>query len=428
MAAVKANKKAVIFIVLFVFFLGAFFAHKSRAPKRGYSDFHCYYTAGKRILAGDNIYVIKDSQVAEFRYSPLFAVIMSGLAILDEDSADSLWFTLNYLLLAVTFFFAFKLAGFFELSAGNKALFSLLALLGAGRFIFHNFDTGQANILMLASLICGLNYAKENKCLPAASLMALAVMIKYTPVIFLPYFILRKRIKLAVFFAIFIAVYLLLPAVCIGLENNASYIKNMFSFLTQSSILEKTTLLDPKNQSLLSLVHRACSYYTMLGHYSIPPMPFKINLSDSAINMIFSVFALIMYLSILWKPKRSQFNAAKDHSFYENIDYSLLFICVILFNLNAWIHNYIFLLLPYLILIFYLIKTRFSDPIALGILLCSYLLNSLTLKACLGKAISYKAHFYSPHTFAALILFFLLLRIKFSRRKYSYDQERQGYK
>jgi len=98
-----------IFAILIIAFLGSFYGHKLRASKRRYSDFHCYYTAGKRILNQENIYIIKDKEAAEFRYAPIFALLMSGLALLNENDADTVWYIINFLLLTVSFILLKKL-------------------------------------------------------------------------------------------------------------------------------------------------------------------------------------------------------------------------------------------------------------------------------------------------------------------------------
>ena len=101
------NKKFRLLLVIFLilFSVGSFFAHQMRAPQRNYSDFHCFYTAGKRILNNQNIYVIQDKETSEFRYAPVFAVIMSAFALINEGAADTIWYLINYFLLIISFIY-----------------------------------------------------------------------------------------------------------------------------------------------------------------------------------------------------------------------------------------------------------------------------------------------------------------------------------
>lgn len=210
----------------------------------------------------------------------------------------------------------------------------------------------------------------------------------------------------------FITVYLILPSLFIGFKTNFSYIKGLIPFLTQSTIFDQMTILDPKNQSLFSMVHRfftKCIYY-----FFAPPMPFEsMNLSARGINFIFAITSILIYLGVLLKPKKMYLK--QNMPFYSNIDYALLLICVALFNLNSWMSNYILLSVAYFIIVYYLIKCRFKDNLVLILWCISCILNILTIQSILGETLAYKLCFYSPFTISALLVFLALLKIKFLR-------------
>jgi len=274
----------------------------------------------------------------------------------------------------------------------------------------HNFDAGQSNILMLASILVGVYYISQKKEMLGGFILGLSIMIKYTPLIFIPYFILRGKMKLGLMILASVALYLLLPALIIGFRTNLSYIKNLFPYLTNSTILDKITLINPKNQSLLSLIQRIFTY--CVSYFHAPPMPFQSwNLSEAKINAIFIISAIILYMLVL--VGRKKIYHSTDSSLYQSIDYGLLSICVILFNLNAWKPSFILLLMPYFIIIYYLIKRNFRDRVVLTLFVSSCFLNILTNYALFGKALAYKLYFYSPLTISALFIFAALLKIKF---------------
>ena len=106
-----SSKKHNLLVIALIIaaFLGSFYAHKQRVHKRGYVDFHCFYTAGERLSKGENIYVLRDQKAAEFRYAPVFALLMSGLAFLNEDNADTLWYIINFCLLILSLMLLKKL-------------------------------------------------------------------------------------------------------------------------------------------------------------------------------------------------------------------------------------------------------------------------------------------------------------------------------
>lgn len=406
------QRKLLIIIILGVVFLGLFISHKYRAPKRNYSDFNCFYTAGKRVLEQKDIYVLRDQETAEFRYAPIFAVLMSGLALMDRDSADTVWFMINFFLLIITFIFLKKLIIKQKLDFKRSFILYALTIVGTFRFILHNFDAGQTNILMLASIIMGLYFIAQKREIVGGAIFAFSIMIKYTPLVFIPYFLVKRKFKLSFVIIISVIIYFLLPSLFIGFKKNIFYLKNLLPFLTQSTIFDQMTVLDPKNQSLLSMISRFFTY--CIAYFHAPPMPFQSwNLSAAKINLIFVSAAIFLYLMVFCNPKRR--DIAKDSSIYYNIDYAQLLICVILFNLNSWKPNYILLAMAYFIVLYYLLSVRFKDIVALMLLIISYILNLITMDAIFGKTITYKLCFYSPLTISALITFALLFKIKFSK-------------
>jgi hypothetical protein len=335
---------------------------------------------------------------------------MSGLALMEEGTADTFWYVLNLFLLIILFILMQKMVTLDKLDSKANLFLYGLTILGVIRFILTNLNIGQSNILMLSSMIIGLYYISKKNEVLGGSILAFSMTIKYTPLIFIPYFLLRRKIKLSLVILVSLATYLLLPSFVIGLKTNILYLKNMVSFLTNSTILEKTTILDPKNQSLLSLFHRMFSYRVLRDHFYIPPMPFQsLKLSNASINLVFILAATVIYLTVLYRSKKIYLNESENN----NIDYALLLICVALFNLNAWMHNYILLTLGYFVIAYYLIKNRFKDKFALILCLISYLINIITTKSILGDTFAYKIYFYSPFTVNAVLVFFTLLKIKF---------------
>lgn len=400
-------KKILFIVLILIVFFGSFYAHKLRVPKRRYADFHCFYVAGKRILNHENLYVLdnKDTGVAEFRYAPIFAVLMSGLALLSEDNADTVWYILNFCLLIASFIFLKKLIVPERLGYKSAFVLYTLLILGAIRFILQNFDTGQSNILMLASIIIGLYYISQKRNFLGAAIFAFSVMVKYTPLVFIPYFLLKRKIKLSFIIMGFVIMYLILPSLFIGFKANFIHLKNLIPFLFSSSILDPITILDPKNQSLFSFIRRLFTY--CIAYFYAPHMLFEsLKLTQQQTSLIFILSALIVYIAAIYNPRR------KESGQQANIDYALLLICVVLFNLNAWMHNYLLLLMPYFIIVYYLIKNRFRDITILLLWLFSYFLNLITIPGLLSAPLTYKLHFYSPFTLSAILTFFALLKIK----------------
>ncbi|MEK6728359.1 MAG: glycosyltransferase family 87 protein [Candidatus Omnitrophota bacterium] len=409
--ALNKSFKLLLIIFLILFSVGSFFAHQIRAPQRNYSDFHCFYTAGKRILNHKNIYVIKDRETSEFRYAPIFALMMSGLALMNERKADTAWYLINYFLFILALFYLKKLVTLQEIGSKSVFILYLVSIIGVIRIAFHNLNSGQSNILMFASMVIGLYYIHKKRELLGAIIFAFSIMVKYTPLIFIPYFLLRKKFKLSLYIISAFFVYLFLPSLFIGLKTNLEYIKGLIPFLANSTILDQITILTGKNQSLLSAVYR--SFTPCILYFHAPPMPFQSwNVNPAVIKILFTASALILYLLVLIPVKKINLN--KHAPMYYNIDCALMMTCAALFNMNAWVHAFILLSMAYFVIVYHLIRNNFKDRIVFFLLIVSYILNLFTTQAILGKTLMYKAYFYSPMTLSALLTFIALLKIKFS--------------
>jgi len=407
------SPKTLLIAILVIAFFGSLYGHKFRAVSRNYSDFHCFYTTGKRALNHENLYIIHDKETAEFRYAPIYAVFMGGLALLKEGDADTLWFILNYLLLIGAFIYLRKIIAPNGMTPKAAFWFYLLTVLSLIRIIFHNFNSGQSNILMLASIIFGLYHISKKRILLGSLIFALSIMIKYTPLVFIPYFLFRRKFKTAFFITAAVAFYLFLPSLIVGFETNSMYLKNLLPFFTQSTILEQDTILTGKNQSLLSMVYRSFTDCLVLYPDAPKMLLQNLGLTDAYKKLLFMVMAGLLYLAAIYKPRRKHLH--QDNLMYNNIDYSILLVCVVLFNLNAWAHNFILFALPYGALIFYLIKTGFQDKFVLFAWVVSFVVNGFMTRSILGNNLSYTIYFYSPYTIAALLLFAALLKLKFSK-------------
>jgi len=399
-------KKYIVILIILAIFFGSFFAHRGRLAKRRYADFHCFYTAGQRISLGQAIYRTDDPGGAEFRYTPIIAMLMSGLTLLPEPSADCLWYAFNFFLIIAAFACMKEIVAPDKTGFKDKLLLYLIALFGLVRLIFYNLNAGQSNILMLASAVFGLYYFSKAKEGIGGGWLAFSAMVKYTPLVFLPYFIARKRLKIALFTLIFTAIYLLLPGILIGFKANFAYLKGLEQQLFYSSILKELTIIANKNQSLLSFIWRMffpCNYYFP----NAPLMPFQeLQLAPRLLNLFFYALASLLYGLILLPQRKNQKNY--------NPDFGLLFICVAFFNLNAWVHTYIFLAMGYFVIADYLLRCGFKDKPVLYAWMISAILNNLLTPSVLGKPLMDKVYYYSPFTINGLIIFMILLKIKFS--------------
>ncbi|HWB10970.1 MAG TPA: glycosyltransferase family 87 protein [Pirellulales bacterium] len=139
-----------------------------------HSVYDIYVGAARRWLAGEPIYVLARDY---YRYSPLFAVALGPLAVLPDGASAAAWKIINCGVFALGLrAWASRLSPR-PLSANEIAAQLLLAIPVA----LHSLYNGQANLMMLGSLLFGMAAAGEGKWNRAAMWIAWATLIKGYP-------------------------------------------------------------------------------------------------------------------------------------------------------------------------------------------------------------------------------------------------------
>ncbi|MFC1804326.1 glycosyltransferase family 87 protein [Candidatus Omnitrophota bacterium] len=382
-------KKALI-IILVILSIFSFVRHQRRAPKRNFSDFHIYYVTGRRILNKQDIYIPEDQEHAEFKYSSLFALFMVPFALFPERAADALWYLLQFSLLFFIFASAKELVCSNSLVGKKLYLFYALSFLVMARFIFLNLDLGQPNILMLALLLLGFRYYLRKDDLACGLLIGLAVMVKYTPLLIIPYFLYKKRIRLALLILLSVVLFSFASGALLrALDPNVTSLKltEQISYLKRSCLNPETLIMDYKNQSLLRYIYVFFSSTT----YGIEFFKFSRGLVTAFIALI--VFVLYAFMLV---PLRSK----------DTLNLSLLVSYIAFLNPNGWLHGYIFLILAYMSCIYYLIKVNFKDRVVLILLSVAFIFHSFTsssvLEGIFGKGLYLAGYAQRPVSMADL--------------------------
>jgi hypothetical protein len=329
----------------------------------------------------------------------MFAVLVSPLAFFSRKTASLIFFTVNFILLIVIFVISKKIIVRESISFKERAFSYILPAIFTSRFILQVLDSGQVNIIILTLIVCGLYFLYKKKDILAAAFIGLSVMFKYMPILFLPYFIFRKKIKFAIFTMIFIVLYCLLPAFYVGWERELNYLKKWLPFISETS-LDKGSLYDYKNQSLYSLGVRYFSY-------DYPHKVSFVNLTFIQGLMVGGIIGIIIYLLVLF-PRL-------NNGFHSPIEYSLLLLGTALLNPNAWTANFVVFIFAYMTIFYYLFRVKFKDKLTLFLVILSFMLASWSVQELLGEDLDILIAKLSSVTVGALLLVLVLLRLKFKK-------------
>ena len=394
----KLNKKTILFVVIGVVFIALFLRYMGRAPKRHYADFRVYYATGERFLAKEDIYSRPDESITPFKYSPMFAMIMSPLSLMPKKAASLVFFSINFILVCLIIFISKKLIFKDEFSFKERMIIYGLSLLGSLRFLLHATDSGQVGIVMFALAILGIYYIEKRKDCLGSAFLGMAVLFKYTPAAFLLYYLSKRKIKIVALVCIFIIIFCFLPLSYTGVDKGITYLKNWIPYISDTSF-DKGSWFDYKNQSVFSMSLR---YLCKDSPYGIAVL----SLTQDQARLVGLSIGIVIFGLILIPRGKSDFNRM--------IDYASIFIFMALFNPNAWMHNFGFLLFGYMVLLYYLFKINFKDKLTLVLVVITILLGTFTSEAFAGDELKDVFEELSSVTIASLILMFSLLRLKFN--------------
>jgi hypothetical protein len=206
--------------------------------------FDIYRDAARKWWTGDDIY----ARGRDFyRYSPLFAVTISPLALLPQNMGNAAWKLTNgvgYGLALIVFARRFLPAG---LGRTHVAVFSLLAL----PLAVHSLHIGQANLLMLGAMLLGMAAAVQDHWNRSAAWIAFATLIKGYPIALALVLSAMVPRKFALRYAVALGAGLLLPFTTQAPTVVAAQYQSWFRHLSASEHLMRERLRSIDNLLLV---------------------------------------------------------------------------------------------------------------------------------------------------------------------------------
>lgn len=197
---------------------------------RNLVDFPVYYAAGRSLLSGRTDLYSPDfalGRVMDYRYPPFFLMALFPLWLLPYSVAAYIWCLLSVIEIAgcvVIVRRTFKI---------SKLMWLAVALVVAQYFVMA-LHYGNAQLLAVFLLFAALYFAQRRKDLAAAILMALAITIKLTPVLLLPYFALKRRWTMLAAVVVFLAAINIAPSAYFGFRDNNRLLTTWYDHVVAS--------------------------------------------------------------------------------------------------------------------------------------------------------------------------------------------------
>ncbi len=279
------------------------------------NDINVYLYAAKHIFGDENIYT--NNPFNFYLYSPLFAILLSPIALLDFEIGRVIWGIFNLILVFRLWFLFQQITNISQfLSKKQHFLFTILVAFISIGFINHNLTLGQITILILWLSLegCYRILFKKQEVL-GALLLAIGVNIKIIPIFFLYYLFVKGKIKSVIFSSVFVLASLVLPTLLIGNSRNVEMHKSWFETINPSKskyVFEKGN----GTQSLNAII--PAYFYEFEDLSEVPPPHFNrtiVAIEFNTLKTILQIIRVILALSLLYLVMYKR-NERNKNAFY----------------------------------------------------------------------------------------------------------------
>ena len=377
---------------------------------RGHSifDYELWYTTGKHVLAGDEIYFFRAGKY-DFMYPPPCAFFLAVASLLGQGGLILLLVAIN----SAAWFYSAKLSA--VLAGGNRGTANLWLYLIPSLlvivYVWSSYHLGQPNLVLLALMLGSFVALRAKREIVGGGLIAVAAAIKAFPVLAIIYLVYRRYWKATVsLVATLVFLILILPAPFRGFERawhdlekwSAGMLKYSAVSVGQRPMRSYTW----KNQSLIGVSNRLLRHVDA-DAASAPHQPVYVNFADlkfPVVNAIIINVALalgILFIAVM--PRRETRTAESDA-----IEFALLLLLMLMVTPLSFGYFYSWLMLPFAVITQRALVERVPS-------ILWWCVPALALLA-VGLILPRDAQLYG-NTFFATLLLFVGLSIELSRFK-----------
>lgn len=331
----------------------------------------------------------------DFTYPPAFGYLMTPFVPMPIELRNLVWYALTLGAIVVSFWLCESLAR--RLYPGpwtQKELFWLrvASLLLSAKFILAVLENQAYDALPLVLVLGGIFWLATGRPLAGAASLGLAAAIKATPLIFLPYLLLKRRFLAAACFLAVVAIVSILPDLFYapkGAQHGyfGTWIREIVSPSLRNLEEEAPNHFwagrNFLNHSLRGLVARLMDEYANPG------------LFKAVLYLTWLGFAAMLGLLLLKSPRRDEFVA---------VDGALLLIATLMLSPMTSRSHYIVLLLPYYVLVAAVIRDASMRRLGALALVGSFVLLTATSNDVVGRSVTEWAYQTGHLVIGALVL------------------------
>jgi hypothetical protein len=277
----------------------------------GCGDFEHFYHAARAMRDGTPLHA---SGVHGYIYPPLIAFVFMPLAWLPVKSAALVMLVVNLAMgIACAWLAAREVVRRFEIEAtpANLLVVAAVGTLLVVTRLRSEFQMWQTNVPMMLLMLLALRWLDRRPQLAGLAL-GMAVGIKYLPLLFLPYLLLRRRFAAAAWMVVGIVGFALLPALVSGWSNNLQDLRiSLAGILGLLGVAVAGTPV--ANVDPITIGH-SVSVTSAISRWSGPEMPTSYALAASAALAVGLIAVIALIYRRMGRPVLQWPHAAAQHA------------------------------------------------------------------------------------------------------------------
>jgi hypothetical protein len=231
----------------------------------------------------------------DYRYPPFFLLAFVPLLLLTNKVAAFIWYALSVLQITGCVIILRRLVG----PARSSKKLWIIALLATAQYFVMILHYGNAHLLITYLLFASFYLVTQRRDLLAALLMSLAISIKLTPVLVLPYFVLKKKWKFLFAVSLLLIAVNLAPAAYFGVSRNSELLATWYRHVVADQEFHEAN--GPINLSLKGQLRRYLTEVDYSKRVDGDINYQNINLaalSSDQSDRVWQVLAVIVYVSV----------------------------------------------------------------------------------------------------------------------------------
>lgn len=308
-----------------------------------FGDFVDFYHPMAKVILTEKL------PVKGYYYSAFFAILISPLGALPLSQAQIIWAILQMTLAVLLVWVGFKTL---ELPHPQKLL--LLFLFLTSFPLLHNLKWGQISVLMTLCILASMRLYQTDRPLLSALILAFAVSIKYYPIIFLLYPLLKRDFRFLAAFGISALIfYAIIPSMILSPTNWIGFEQAVRQLLSDSKFAG-----DVNSQYFGHFVLRMIP---------LEDAPFKKKILSLTLQAVGGL-VFLANIGLIWLAQKRQ---VKDSLI---ISTSLLFLSLPFIIQTSWSHYFVYL--PFCQMALLHISNR-ESKLTIAIISLSYLASSI---------------------------------------------------